>query len=295
VDLPVTRLEAGLANIGKRFEAEVRQLARQGSLGKDERDAIIARLERPENVLPAVLSRELPPLFAPVLEEWRTHIDAGIVSAREAVITAKSGVRTQNLRMRYLNKSTDLPEFLRFADSAQCCFTSKNFGSGVGPHEYVARIWKDPLSFVFHIEDRGDEASDRRTAVGFVFGSIGTKESGEPVLMLNGVYMDRKTDAAANRVLEMIETTLAQPLGCAEQLVASQHGGRMAFGDGYDNTTDTYTRHRALQSHGRLENSTYDDIAMVAVGAAEDDTPAHNAINQPATFGTHMFRKLLNP
>ena len=74
--------------------------------------------------------------------------------------------------------------------------------------------------------------------MGFVFGSYGVNRTGEPIVILNGVYLDRKTDLAVSKILEKVEAEFAKPLGAAEILIASLHAGRSNLGSDYENTDE---------------------------------------------------------
>ena len=296
LDVNITKLEPSLIALGKKRADIARKAAQQNRITKQVRDERVRQYEQPETVLPALLSEELPPSFAPALNEWSTHIQAAIETSREARNLRKGETQVKRLQLRYLDKTTSLPEYLRFADSAMCCFTSKDFGDGMGAQSYIARIWKDPLSFVFHIEEPSVENSETRTSVGFVFGSYGTNRENQPVLLLNGVYMDRKTDLAARTILKTIEDQLGKPMGCTELLVAGQHGGKTNFGPEFSNTDREYLRLRALKERwgDAPERQTYDDIGLVAIGKDDEQTQSTGVLNQWAKTGKHIWRKPIN-
>lgn len=295
LDVGITKIEPALTALGKKLIDNARKAAQQKKISKEERDRLIAGYQNPETVLSTLLGNELPPSFAPALEEWKSHVQAAMQAAREARTMRRGESQVRQLNLRYLDKTTSLPEYLRFADSAMCCFTSKNF-QGTGPQQYIARIWKDPLSFVFHIEEPSAEQTDRRSSVGFVFGSYGVNREGEPVLILNGVYMDRKTDLAAKKVLQTIEQQLAKPLGCKEVLTASQHAGRSNYGVEYENTDREYLRLRAIKNRwgDEPEQHTYDDIGLIAVDAQEGRVQDSQVVNRWAKTGKHILRKAVS-
>jgi hypothetical protein len=295
LDIGITKFEPSLLALGKKMIDNARKATQQGKLQKEERDRLISEYQEPESVLCTLLANELPVSFAPALDEWKSHVQAAIQASREAKTANRGESQTRQLSLRYLDKTASLPEYLRFADSAMCCFTSKNF-QGSGPQQYIARIWKDPLSFVFHIEEPGEEQSDRRNSVGFVFGSYGTNRDSEPVLLLNGVYMDRKTDLAARKVIQTIEEHLAKPLGCKEVLIASQHAGRSNYGADFENTDKEYLRLRAIKQkwNDEPEQTTYDDLALVAVENNEGRAQDSNVVNRWAKTGKHIFRKTVS-
>ena len=199
-------------------------------------------------------------------EEWQSHLREIFEGVK--VIGARGG-EAKVVTLRYLDKRDDLIEILRFADAAQCCFTSANLE---GQMRWLSRIWKDPLSFVFLIEDNLANAIERQ-AIGFVFGSLGIKGDNQPVVLLNGVYMQGKTNQAVLSILNAIESDFSRPLGATYQFVAATHGGQTqldpaalhAVGDktAYVNTPTDVTRYRALADRtGNPESEIYDDIAV---------------------------------
>lgn len=295
LDVGITRIDVALTALGKKLADNARKAAQQNKISKEERDRLVTGYQNPETVLTTLLGNELPPSFAPVLNEWTSHVQSAIQTAREARTLRRDAPQIRELQLRYLDKTASLPEYLRFADSAMCCFTSKDF-QGVGAQQYIARIWKDPLSFVLHIEEPSAEQTDRRNSVGFVFGSYGINRDGEPVMILNGVYMDKKTDLAARKVLETIEQALAKPLGCKEVLTASQHAGRSNYGAEYENTDREYLRLRAIKQrwNDQPEQHTYDDIGLIAVDAREGQAQDSQAVNRWAKTGAHVLRKIVS-
>ena len=106
------------------------------------------------------------------------------------------------VKVRKLDKKADLMTMVRFADSKICCFSSSNYQMQVAHNienkKWVASINKDPLSFVFEIEDAsggGEPGSQVKKNLGFVFGMFGVNEEGAPEVMLNGVYYSGGNDA----------------------------------------------------------------------------------------------------
>lgn len=291
-DIGITKIEPAMTALGKKLIDNARKMAQQKKITGEERDRLIDGYQNPETVLPTLLANELPPSFYPAIDEWKSHIQAALQAAREARTMKRGESQIRQLDLRYLDKTTDLPEYLRFADSAMCCFNSKNF-QGTGPQQYIARIWKDPLSFVFLIEEPAEEQTDKRNSVGFVFGSYGTDKKGKPVLIFNGVYMDRKTDLAARKIMQTIEQQMAVPLGCKEILVASQHAGRSNYGAEYENTDQEYLRLRAIKQKwgDEPEQSTYDDIGLIAVDAKEGRAQDGMVVNRWAKPGQNLLRK----
>lgn len=218
----------------------------------------------------------------PHREEWKSHLKE-IFEGLGRLGGRGSEEKERMVTLRYLDKSKNLVEFLRFADAAQCCFTSEHDSA----QDWIARIWKDPLSFVFLIEDNLPDVKTRH-AIGFVFGSFGIKD-GKPAVLLNGVYLQGKTNEATLAVLHAIEEDFSRPLGAAHQLVAATHGGAThldaaelnATGGSaaYTNRPAQVTRLRALTFRGMIESKIYDDIGV--------------GINQEAETGGHVWVKKL--
>jgi predicted phage tail protein len=158
-----------------------------------------------------------------------------------------------------LDKRKDLIEFLRFADSTQSCFNSKNYkikALGVRTAEWIIRSWKDPLSYVFQIEDSPGNA------IGFAFGGFG-EAAGAPIVLLNMLEMEGKTDTAARSVANLIEQDFTRPLGCNMQMIATRNEDTSTFGTDYSNETTTLTRLRALQGEdGNPQSIIYDDLKV---------------------------------
>lgn len=256
----------------------------KGTLTKDEYQAQLKELEQevesPEGFI-ACLAKELnSSIPAQLSSEWESHIES-VFGRYNALLHEDAGEGRQKrvVTLRYLDKRKDLIAALRFADGAQCCFTSEHHDDDMPEDEYdedyeendgtakwIARIWKDPLSFVFLIEDNEIDAS-KRDAIGFVFGSFGLNEKKEPVTLLNGVYLERqKTDTAVQSILKTIERQFSQRLGAEEQFVASRHGGTAYLGGEYDNKTRQVLRLRALGTSryfgDELEKESYDDLNL---------------------------------
>lgn len=210
-----------------------------------------------------------PALTDGLFEEWQTHIDTLFIRHDDAGRQSRKHEQTAReraVRVRYLDKRADLIAALRFPDSAQCCFTSENAYVGnevVGSGAWISKIWKDPLSFVFLLEDE-EQSAGRRNAIGFVFGSFGVNEDGAPITLLNGVYLQtRKTDSAVQAILNSIEANFSRPLGCTEQYTASRHGGSAKFSSEYKNTQRSVTRLRAIADrNGKPDTQIYDDLNL---------------------------------
>lgn len=210
---------------------------------------------------------DLAPITQKILAEWESHLEQ-IFGEYQAIDSQAKGAgqrKERKVTLRYLDKRQDLVTALRFADAAQCCFTSTQYrieGHEVGNAEWVARLHKDPLSFVFVLEDNETEA-EKRSAIGFVFGSFGLQDK-QPIILLNGVYLEGKTDIAAQSVVNTIEQDFSRPLKMTKQFVAAKHGGTSRYGPNYSNDSQTVRRLRAIAStHSREpENQIYDDLSV---------------------------------
>lgn len=227
----------------------------------------------------------LSPITQKVLAEWESHCEQVFGEYQSLDATPQAARKERRVTLRYLDKRKDLIEALRFADAAQCCFTSTQYrieGHEVGNAEWIARIHKDPLSFIFEIEDNAPDA-EKRSAVGFVFGSFAVQKNG-PVMLLNGVYMEGKTDTAAQSIVNAIEQDFSRPLGMTRQFVAARHAGMSRFGPEYRNDTQTVRRLRAITSAstGEPEDQIYDDIA---VGVNKEGSTDANVFYKDLVYG----------
>ncbi|MEM3455310.1 MAG: hypothetical protein QXT72_01980 [Candidatus Micrarchaeia archaeon] len=263
----------------KALEFAVRQQYKAGAIEKMVRDERLEALQEKSKakLLAYLLSETIrsdTEIENRLLSEWQAHLDQVFQSYDRLGAAETERVKERTVVLRYLDKREDLIECLRFADSAQCCFNSKNYrieGHNVGALEWIARIWKDPLSFVFQIE--APEAEGTRNAIGFVFGSFGIFE-GKPAVLLNGVYMEGRTKTAAHSILATIENDFSRPLGAVAQFVASRHGGSVDMPKEYSNKQVTVRRLRAIKgSDGRPETEVYDDMN---VGANNESTTDGN-------------------
>jgi hypothetical protein len=263
----------------KALEFAVRQQYKAGTIDKIVRDKRIEALQEKgrAKLLAYLLSETVSAnteIEERLLAEWQSHVDQIFQSFERLDSAETSKVKEKSVVLRYLDKRDDLIECLRFADAAQCCFNSKNYrieGHNVGALEWIARIWKDPLSFVFHIEE--PMSGETRNAIGFVFGSFGVKD-GKPVVLLNGVYMEGKTKTAVHSILNVIENDFSRPLGMSMQFVGSRYGGSIEMPKDYSNIQTKVRRLRAIAGpDGRPETKVYDDIN---VGANEEGTSDGN-------------------
>jgi hypothetical protein len=205
--------------------------------------------------------------------EWTGHFAGLATTIRDS--QRKSG-GSRNITMRYLDGKNDFSEMLRFADGAQCCFTSENTaGVVMDPGgEWRMRINRDPHWFVFSIEDTPPDA-ETRVSSGFIFGSIAWVD-GEPALALNGVYMQRKTSSAANEILEQVTERLARPLGVKYVLVGSTFGGEFDIDKSVWQPAGgrIMRRPRAIAtSDGSPEDEIYDDLGDKV--NTEQEVPDH--------------------
>ena len=223
---------------------------------------------------------EIPLRFA---DEWQTHLKA-VFEGHERLGGQKGG-KEKRVTLRYLDKGRDLAEYLRFADATQCCFTSQNPEHN---KHWLSRIWKDPLSFVFLIEEN-EPGAEKRSAIGFVFGSFGVKDR-KPAVLLNGVYMQGKTNAAVLSILNAIEEDFSKPIGAAHQFVAATYGGHTQIDSAelhaaggseiYTNEPTEVVRLRALaEFNGQPETDIYDDLGV--------------GINRRTTTGGHVWHKII--
>mgnify|MGYP001609625219 CR=1 FL=1 len=108
-----------------------------------------------------------------------------------------------------------------------------------------------------------------------MFGSFGV-QNGKPIILLNGVYMEGKTDIAAQSIANAIEQDLSRPMGMARQFVASRHAGASQYGSEYQSAAgQKVKRLRAIASAatGNPEDQIYDDInvGVNTEGAADVD------------------------
>ena len=266
----------------KALQSAVRDQYRSKSIDKMVRDERLAALEEKGKAkLMRYILQELAggantETEALVFSEWESHMDQ-VFQDFERLRNSETKIsKERTVTLRWLDKRDDLIECLRFADSAQCCFNSKNYrieGHQVGAAEWIVRLWKDPLSFIFLIEDSPGDA------VGFVFGSFGLHE-GKPIVMLNGVYMEGKTDTAAQSILQAIEEDFTRKLGCTMQVVASRYGGTAKLGKGYSNSPIQVRRLRALMGRdGNPETQIYDDLNV--------------GINSPGTTDGMVWHKTM--
>ncbi len=164
-------------------------------------------------------------------------------------------------RLRFLDKRRHLFTFLRFADCVPCCFDSAS--SWYRNHYtayWVLSLWKDPLSFCFHVERRGRGGA--WTPRGFVFGGF-SAAGPSPAVLLNGVYLRRQEPRLRAAVLRALEDTFCRPLGVRRLAVANRYGGYGALPPGYARRAEVIHRLRALRYPAGPARYVYDDVSSV--------------------------------
>jgi len=164
-------------------------------------------------------------------------------------------------RLRHLDKRRDLLTFLRLADAVPCCWATSSRYSGQ-THGRLLSLWRDPLSFAFHIEA---EHAGGWSPIGFVFGALALVEDGcgqtEAAMVLNGIYLRRQRFALRDRVLARIEEQ-ARALGIAHIGVATRYNGSGGMPGRYRLTDRRVHRLRALTVRGVPVQFAIDDIGM---------------------------------
>ncbi|MFT5679745.1 MAG: hypothetical protein ACI8RZ_000650 [Myxococcota bacterium] len=160
------------------------------------------------------------------------------------------------VQLRYLDKRMDLLTFFRFADPAACCWNSTGSHFGATQARLLA-VWKDPLSFCFHINRIAGSGSP----LGFVFGSLARCESGEPAVLLNGLYLRRQSRPLRDLTLSALERFFRH-LGMRWLGVASRYAGCGAIPDRYQMTSKVIHRSRALMRDGKMVTDAIDDISV---------------------------------
>lgn len=267
----------------KALMSTVRQQYNSGNIEKIVRDEKLEALEEKgkakllKYILQEVVTIEEPSdKLSLLLSEWESHLEGAFENYQDLRNCKNKEInikKEKRVTVRYLDKREDLISSLRFADSAQCCFTSTSYrleGHNVGNAEWIARLWKDPMSFIFQIEDN-ESNSERREAVGFVFGSFGI-ENNKMVVLLNGVYMKNKTDIAAESILKTIEDNFSRSFNVNKQVVASRHGGTTKMPMDYSNSKLSIERLRGISDHsGKPETKIYDDLNVGVNEANETD------------------------
>ncbi|MEM1178465.1 MAG: hypothetical protein AAGM22_08980 [Acidobacteriota bacterium] len=180
-------------------------------------------------------------------------------------------------RLVHLDKRRDVLTFLNFADCVNCCYNSSKTSYRI--HDlgwWVLYLWKDPLSFCFHVERR---ESDGWRPRGFVFGGFGLGHDGLPAVLLNGLYLRRQTEALRSALLAALEETLCRPLGIRRLALANAHGGRGPLPPEYVQRSWRGSRLRALR-YRALVTRADDDISTV--------------VNRPVHL-SHLYWRTLPP
>jgi hypothetical protein len=218
-----------------------------------------------------------------LVEEIESHLQGPFQAIADAAAYQKSPrergeKKRERVRLEYLDKTGRFMNMVRFADSKICCFSSNNYEQTIRhgtPNKYwVASINADPLSFVISIESpsAGGETGEgglRRAAPkenqGFIFGSYGMDEEGQPAILLNGVYYapgieDREQmEALLSGVERIFDGLPVRTLAIAGRYGGSFGGG--ALPAGYLQETVRLTRLRALDDgQGDPETKIYDDL-----------------------------------
>jgi hypothetical protein len=182
---------------------------------------------------------------------------AALGAATETTFTASG----HELRLRLLDKRLDILTYLRFADvTTRSCFRSTS-------HFYrddhfmtinaLIDVWKDPLSFCFHIERR---VGDAYVAVGFCFGGF-IEIDGALGIALNSLHVRPGTADVRARVLRLIEELFCQPLGIEIIGIACTHNGRGPLPADYKPRRTRLRRLRALVNNGEVVTTAFDDIS----------------------------------
>ncbi len=162
-------------------------------------------------------------------------------------------------RVRFLDKRQDLFTYLHFADCVPCCFNRANrYFKQWGLRQWVLALWKDPLSFCFHVERLVDERQWR--PCGFVFGSYALCQA-TPAVLLNGIYLHRKHEQLRAEILHAIEEMFCRPLGVRWVAIANRYGGCGNLPETYVLRSVIVQRLRALRFKGRPVTAIYDDIS----------------------------------
>ncbi|MEM7350740.1 MAG: hypothetical protein AAF657_08040 [Acidobacteriota bacterium] len=175
------------------------------------------------------------------------------------VVGLPGKINGAHYRLRYLDKRADFFTFLRLADCVPCCFDSASAWYRThGMGWWVLALWKDPLSFCFHVERIG-VGGDWRPR-GFVFGGYSLGSS-DPALLLNGIYLRRQEAWLRAAILRQIEETFCRPLGILRIAIANCHGGYGKLPESYVRRASGIHRLRALRSKEGPASAVYDDIS----------------------------------
>ena len=161
--------------------------------------------------------------------------------------------------LEHIHKRDHARRFFFLAHPVRCCFAPGG-GHWRTHARWLAQMWWDPCVVAFHVVNRGPSAP---RAEGFVFANLGDVGGG-PVLLVNGVYLQRQARGLRTRVLETLERSVAEPLGLRWMGVAARNGGMGPLPDGYAFERRVFRRWRPLVHHGQPVTSVYDDIGTLA-------------------------------
>jgi hypothetical protein len=196
---------------------------------------------------------------------------AGGVGALGAVRVIDLSIAGVAYRIRLLDKTIDLLTYLRFADvPAWSCYRSDSpwYRGDLDTRTAVLAVWKDPLSFCFHVE-RADAAGVLQP-FGFVFGGFADVDS-RPAAVLNGVYAAAQRAEIREAVIRAVDDAVRAPLGLRHVAIASKHGGHGFVPPEFVRRNAAITRWRALAIDGNLVTRAYDDISYQVNARIEVD------------------------
>ncbi|MDD2758607.1 MAG: hypothetical protein PHD72_04580 [Patescibacteria group bacterium] len=213
-----------------------------------------------------------------LVQELESHLQGPFQTIQDTLTYVRPMARGeekkhQRVGLRYVDKTKQLMNMVRFADSKICCFSSNNYTMvvqhGTENKYWVASINADPLSFVISMEKpQGDVPADasKQTPsenLGFIFGSFAVDEDGRPALMLNGIYYAPGIEGGeqVTAILDGVKKMFAG-LPVKTLAIASQYGGSVKMPDSLTNDPIALTRLRALDDgSGDPENKIYDDLS----------------------------------
>ncbi|MEM8930371.1 MAG: hypothetical protein AAGE94_04320, partial [Acidobacteriota bacterium] len=179
----------------------------------------------------------------------------------EAAGPEAAGPEAAAHRLVYLDKRRDVFTLLRFADCVPCCFHRSNRRYRMDEmRPWILALWKDPLSFCFHVERH--DPKEGWSPRGFVFGAFSLGAEG-PAVLLNGLYLRRQDRDLRRSILQAIEETFCRPLGIRRIGIANVFGGRGALPADYVRRPSTIFRLRALRSGSGPASDVYDDISRM--------------------------------
>ncbi|MCB0351931.1 MAG: hypothetical protein KDD64_00350 [Bdellovibrionales bacterium] len=213
---------------------------------------------------------------AELLKELASHLDhpfETILSIVDLSQVKKQSEKEKTVRLRLLDKCGDLTTFARFADSRLCCYSSTNYEMkvfGRPNKEWLAARMRDPMSFVWVIEEDQPSAKDESTVIrnnlGFVMGDYGATNDGGLTLNLNGIYLTTgNEEKGAANILQAIEKLQAEPLRAEAIILGGSHGGALpsSFAN-FKRESREVTRLRALADiDGSPMQGNYDDLGTV--------------------------------